>query len=89
MKSQPIRFVLDNHITLVVTPNPTANIIAARFLLRAGGLLESPSQMGLTHLLAAVLTKGTQRRSSLDIAEIVEYCGGSLGTDSGDDFFSL
>ncbi|MEY2976311.1 MAG: M16 family metallopeptidase [Prochlorotrichaceae cyanobacterium] len=85
----PTRLILKNNITLVVTPNPTVDVISARFLLRAGSLLESAAQMGLVNLLAAVLTKGTQQRSSLDIAETVEYCGGSLSTDSGNDFFAL
>lgn len=89
MLPEPIRFNLHNQITLVVTPHPTADIVAARFLLKAGRLLESPAQMGLVNLLSAVLTKGTAHRSSLDIAEAVEYCGGSLSTDSGADFFVL
>ncbi|MFZ9736637.1 MAG: M16 family metallopeptidase [Prochlorotrichaceae cyanobacterium] len=89
MLPDPTRLILKNNITLVVTPNPTVDVISARFLLRAGSLLESAAQMGLVNLLAAVLTKGTQKRSSLDIAETVEYCGGSLSTDSGNDFFVL
>lgn len=89
MLPDPLRFSLPNKITLVVTPHTTADIVAARFLLKAGRLLESPDQMGLVNLLSAVLTKGTAHRSSLDIAEVVEYCGGSVSTDCGADFFIL
>ena len=89
MLPEPIRLILPNQITLVVTPQSTADIVSARFLLKAGRLLETPGQMGLVNLLSAVLTKGTTHRSSLQIAEAVEYCGGSLSTECGADFFIL
>lgn len=78
---------LANGITLVVTPNPSADIVAGRFLLRAGSSLETPEEMGLSNLLGAVITKGTQSRSSLAIAQIVEDLGAGLGADNGTDFF--
>ena len=89
MQPEPIRLILPNQITLVVTPQSTADIVSARFLFKAGRLLETPDQMGLVSLLSAVLTKGTTHRSSLEIAEAVEYCGGSLSTECGADFFIL
>ena len=89
MQPEPIRLTLPNQITLVVTPQTTADIVSARFLFKAGRLLETPDQMGLVSLLSAVLTKGTAHRSSLEIAEAVEYCGGSLSTECGADFFIL
>ncbi|WP_338017116.1 pitrilysin family protein [Myxacorys almedinensis] len=81
------RTVLDNGITVLVTENPSADIVAARLFLKAGNRWESRENAGLAHLLSAVLTKGTQRLSSLDIAERVESIGASLGTDSASDYF--
>ncbi len=91
--SQPTQLIhrttLSNGIVVLVAENPTADIIAARFFLRAGSRWEQPHQAGLSHLISAVLTKGTQTLSSLEIAEQVESVGASLGTDATTDYFLL
>lgn len=83
------RTVLDNGIVVLVAENPTADIIAARIFVRAGSRWELPHQAGLSHLIAAVMTKGTNRLSSLEIAEQVESVGASLSTDATTDYFLL
>ena len=83
------RTVLSNGITVLVIENPSADIIAARLFLRAGSRWEPQEKAGLAHLVAAVLTKGTENLSSLDIAERVESIGASLGTDAASDYFLL
>lgn len=85
---QPLhRTTLSNGIVVLVTENPTADIIAARLFLRAGSCWEQAEQAGLAHLLSAVLTKGTETQSSLEIAEQVESLGANLSTDSTTDYF--
>lgn len=87
---QPLhRATLSNGIVVLVTENPTADIIAARLFIRAGSQWEKPEQAGLVHLISAVLTKGTETRSSLEIAEQVESLGASLSTDSTTDYFLM
>lgn len=81
------RSVLSNGIVVLVKENPAADIIAARIFVRAGSRWEQPHQAGLSHLVSALLTKGTDRLSSLEIAEQVESIGASLGTDSTTDYF--
>lgn len=83
------RTVLSNGMVVLVWENPSADIIAARIFVRAGSQWESSENAGLSHLLSAVLTKGTEQRSSLQIAEQVESVGASLGTDSATDYFLL
>ncbi|MEM8602312.1 MAG: pitrilysin family protein [Cyanobacteria bacterium P01_H01_bin.121] len=83
----PDRVVLSNGIVLLVAHNPTVDVVAARFLLRAGSLFETSATAGLTSLLAAVLTKGTLQHSSFEIAEQIEYAGAGLGTDATTDYF--
>ncbi|MBD2260621.1 insulinase family protein [Pseudanabaena sp. FACHB-2040] len=70
----------------MVTENPVADIVSARIFLRAGSSYESPEQAGLFSLLMALLTKGTTRLSSLEIAEAVESIGASLGSDASSDY---
>ncbi|MEM9244720.1 MAG: pitrilysin family protein [Cyanobacteria bacterium P01_F01_bin.153] len=81
------RRTLSNGLTVIAIENPAAEIVAARIFVRAGGLRESQSQAGVAHLCAATLTKGTQRLSSLEIAEQVESVGASLGADASTDYF--
>lgn len=83
------RRVLDNGIVVLVKENSAADIIAARIFIRAGSRWETPQQAGLAHLVSAVLTKGTEQLSSLEIAERVESVGASLSTDSTTDYFLL
>ncbi|GAB4313485.1 MAG: pitrilysin family protein [Geminocystis sp.] len=80
--------ILSNGITLVVTENPTTDIIAGKIFCRqAGSLWEAKHQAGLFHLLASVMAKGTRNLSSLEIAEKVESIGAALGTDTSSDYF--
>ncbi|NJR49536.1 MAG: insulinase family protein [Leptolyngbyaceae cyanobacterium CSU_1_3] len=83
------RTVLKNGIVVLVVENSSADIIASRIFIRAGSRWEPPQQAGLSHLVAAVLTKGTEQFSSLEIAERVETVGASLSTDSTSDYFLL
>lgn len=83
------RLVLSNGIVVLVTENPTADIIAARCFFAGGERVETPAKSGLTHLAASLLTRGTERYSSLEIAEQVESIGASLGTEASSDYFVL
>ncbi|KAM3097728.1 M16 family metallopeptidase [Phormidesmis sp. 146-35] len=83
------RTVLNNGIVVLVVENPSADIIAARIFVRSGSRWESPQQSGLSHLVASVITKGSQQFSSLEIAEQVETIGASFNTDSTSDYFLM
>lgn len=83
------RTTLDNGVVVMVVENSTSDIVAARLFLRAGSRWEPREKSGLAHLLASVLTKGTERFSSQEIAEQVEFVGASLGTDVATDYFLL
>ncbi|NJO42190.1 MAG: insulinase family protein [Cyanobacteria bacterium CRU_2_1] len=83
------RAILNNGMVVSVVENPAADIIAARLFIRAGGRYEPPEQASISHLWAAVVTKGTDRLSSQEIAERVESVGASLGTDSTADYCLL
>jgi predicted Zn-dependent peptidase len=88
--SQPnlVRLVLNNGITLIIVENQAADIIAGRFFFKgAGSITESLPQAGLSHLVASVITKGTESLSALEIAEKVESLGASIGADASTDYF--
>ena len=85
------RLVLDNGITLISVENQTADIIASQiFLKNAGARWDlTQTEAGLSHLVAAVITKGTQNLSSVEIAERVESIGASFGTSAAADYFLM
>lgn len=86
-KSHVHRTILSNGIVVIVTENPVADIVAARLFIRAGSFCERPEKAGLSHLLSAVITKGCDGLSSMEIAEAVESVGASLSADSTSDYF--
>ncbi len=88
-KSLIKRTVLSNGIVLLVSENQAADIVAARIFIRAGSCHEHREKAGLAHLVSALLTKGCDGLSSLEIAEKVESVGASLGTDAATDYFLL
>ncbi|PSF38724.1 peptidase M16 [Aphanothece hegewaldii CCALA 016] len=91
MKEQKVhRLMLENGITLLLVENQAADLIAGRiFLKNSGSRWENREKAGLFHLLAATLTKGSQKYSSVEIAEKVESIGAGLGADAGADYFVI
>ena len=84
------RTVLNNGITLIIVENQAADIISGRFFLKgAGTIAEKPDRAGLANLVSAVITKGTDNLSALDIAEKIESIGAGLGADASTDYFAL
>ena len=83
------RTVLNNGIVVITAENTVADIVSAKIFLGIGSSYEAKNQAGISHLLAAVLTKGTKKLSSLDIALKIESVGARLGSDTTADYFLL
>lgn len=84
-----VRRVLANGIIVLVIENPSADIVATRILFQGGGRHEAMHQAGVANLLATVMTKGTNRFSSQEIAAQIESVGASLGADATADYCLL
>ena len=56
---------------------------------RGGLLAETSADNGVTKLFSRVLLKGTTNRTSEQIAEEVEAVGGSIGSEAGNNSFSV
>ncbi|HEY9829776.1 MAG TPA: pitrilysin family protein [Stenomitos sp.] len=91
LPQQPLihRTVLDNGIVVLAIENSAADIIATRLFIRAGSQWEPREKAGLSHLLSAVITKGTEQLSSVEIAERIESVGANLSADTATDYFLL
>ncbi|BAC90526.1 M16 family metallopeptidase [Gloeobacter violaceus] len=81
------RTTLASGLRVLVLNNPAVDIVSARFFLRVDSRTDTPP--GLAHLVSAVLTKGTEARDSMAIAQIVESLGAMLGADSTPDYLQI
>jgi zinc protease len=90
MINHPIhRSQLANGIVVLTIASPAADIVSGRLFIPAGSRWESAEQAGLAHLLTAVLTKGTEQLSALEIADRVESAGAGLGADVTTDYLQM
>jgi len=75
---------LANGLTLMVVPKRSA-VTTLSVVMRVGAGSLAPGKSGLAALTARMLSEGTQRRSSLALAEASEALGSTLNTDAGRD----
>lgn len=83
---KPVRFVSPNGLTVLVIEQHALPIVQAHALIRAGSAQDLPDKPGLANLVAGLLDEGTTTRSSRQIAEQIEFVGGSLAIKATEDF---
>jgi zinc protease len=89
VKSEVKKFVLPNGLRLLVREDPRLPLVSIYAGFRGGLLAENPENNGITRLLARTLLKGTKNRTAVQIAEQVENAGGRIGSDNGNNSFSV
>lgn len=83
------KFVLPNGLRLLVKEDHRLPFVEYRAALLGGVLAETPSNNGLSQLLAKMLLKGTRRRTAAQIVGEIESLGGSIDTYSANNSFGL
>lgn len=73
------RTVLENGAVVISKEAHTVPAVTIQVSLRAGSIYEPDDQVGLSHLTSRVLDRGTQQKSSDEIAEALDARGVSLG----------
>lgn len=76
---------LDNGLKLIVIEHHELPVVAFRLVLKCGSAYDPPGKAGLADLTAGLLRKGTKTRSATQIAQEIDFVGGSLGAGSGRD----
>lgn len=79
------REVLPNGAVLLVAERPAIPIVVVRISLPAGSVHDPADGLGLANLTAALLTRGTARRSGPELDRAIEFVGGSLEAGAGRD----
>jgi zinc protease len=80
---------LSNGLRLLVREDPRLPLVSMAAVFRGGLLAETRETNGITRLMAKVLLKGTKTRTAEEIADTIEAVGGSIGSDAGNNSFSV
>jgi zinc protease len=79
------REVLPGGTVFLVAERPAIPVVVVRVYVRAGSAYDPPDAAGLANLTAAVLTRGTARRSGPELDRAIEFVGGSLDATAARD----
>ena len=83
------KFELSNGLRVLVREDARLPLVSISAVFRSGLLAETPETNGITRLMSKVLLKGTKTRTAEQIADTIEAVGGSIGSDAGNNSFSV
>lgn len=84
-----IKYVLPNGVTLLVKKNDSVPLFAARAAFLGGVRYEDESTNGVSNFVSRMLTRGTESRSALQIAQEIESIAGEVEGFSGRNSFGV
>jgi len=76
---------LANGLQVVVVLQHEQPAVSMRLFVRAGSALEPRGKLGLVQLLGSLLDQGTTSRSAQDLADSIDFIGGSMGAGANRD----
>ncbi len=82
----PVKFTAPNGMTVVVLEQHFLPIVELHALIKAGSSQDPPEKAGIANLVASLLDEGTTSRSSKQLAEQIDFIGGSLSAQASEDF---
>jgi len=71
---------LANGLTVAVVERKNVPLVTIQLLIKSGANAENEFKAGLAKMTASLLTKGTKTRSAEQIAEQIEFLGGSINS---------
>jgi zinc protease len=74
---------LPNGLTVAVVERKNVPLVTVQLLVRRGAQSEGITKAGLANMTASLLTKGTKTRTAPQIAEEIEFLGGSINAGAG------
>jgi zinc protease len=83
------REVLPNGMVLLIAEQRAVPIITVSMLIQASSMLDPPDKPGVANLVAQMMTQGTKTRTAPQISEAIEFVGGSLSVDAGQEVTTI
>jgi zinc protease len=83
------REVLSNGLVLLHSEKTELPIVKVVVAVKAGSVVEPPSEPGLSNLTADLLNEGTAKRTSRQISDEIEFVGGQLSISGGRDYVTV
>ncbi|MBZ0264267.1 insulinase family protein [bacterium] len=74
---------LANGLRVYYVPQDELPVVSFRLLVLSGGLYNPMDKPGITQFTTDLLTKGTENRSATEIADEIDFIGGSLNSGAG------
>ena len=78
-------WTLENGLHVVGERLPYLRSVSIGVWMRVGSMMETPAENGLSHFLEHMVFKGTEKRSTRDIAEEMDAVGGQMNAFTGKD----
>jgi predicted Zn-dependent peptidase len=83
------RHVLPSGLTILIETLPYVRSVALGYTLRSGSAVESEEHGGASHFLEHLVFKGTSKRSTADIAKVIDILGGDVDAFTGKEYTSF
>jgi len=80
------RQTLDNGLTVILMQYKKVPVIRFRMVVRGGSVLDPEGMEGLAAMTTSLMREGTDTRSATDIANAIDFVGGSLSVAAGADY---
>lgn len=74
---------LKNGLQIAIVERKGVPLVTVQLLIKSGAETEDADKAGLADMTASLLTKGTATRSATDIAQQIEFLGGTINTGAG------
>lgn len=83
------KYKLKNGMSVLVREDHALPIVSIRAVLKGGVRIESVDTNGISNMTAAMLLKGTKKKTRQEISRSVEEAGGSVSGFSGNNSFGI
>ncbi len=88
-KTTVFKTTLDSGLTVLVETLPYVRSVAFGYYLRSGSAVESEEHGGASHFLEHLVFKGTEKRSTAEIAQVIDILGGDVDAFTGKEYTSF
>ncbi|HVR41946.1 MAG TPA: pitrilysin family protein [Thermoanaerobaculia bacterium] len=83
------RIILPSGLTVLIETLPWVRSVALGFYLRSGSAVETREHAGASHFLEHLVFKGTETRTTADIAGVIDVLGGDVDAFTGKEYTSF